>query len=1102
MLSVFLKLFVFFSISFNFYFIIRFLKKHLKYLLSIFFILFCMQSSAQNEILIKYIDTLNLHFKEKSKTPDTLFPNVHTAKTVINQIPKKNKNTYNLRYEKKSILDTLIEANNTYKNTKTPIEFTGKVLRNYTIVDLPELFYKDNAKSNIKYTDIAHGFFSNSIFDINQTSDGKIWFVSEFEGIAAYNGRKLSVFDKLSGLPSDITNCSHIDSEERLWIGTSNGICYIHENQIYTSNQSLEVNVLSITEDKSGNIWFGTFRNGLFRIENDTLIKINKKYIKGFQVNALHADKDGNLWIGTNNFCVAKYDKTKFTNYMFYPKRDEDVCIEIHENETGLWLSFFDKPLVVLKNNQFYECYFNKYTISRSFNITQNSQGMWLADYRTGLYRFDNERNKAFLYDESNGISTSFIFEVFTDNNNNVWVGSLNEGIYRIDNQAFTENDRETETPVLFINQIKTVGENIWYLPVGNTLTKETKNFFYQYHNVETPKVGQLRYYTDAEFVGNDSAWFTTFGQGLMFITPQNYKFYIFDTDNYFSNVSTFDNQEFWFIAFNKGLVKYKENNFTLLNETCGLQSNKINYIMHDNQNRVWAATEKNGVNIIHNQCIAKIDTSDGLSDNRINYIFQDSKDLFWIGTEKGVSIIKNNKISSITKHNGIISNNIKSIVEDNFGNIWLSTNLGISKLTKTDTNHLLIKNYGNSYGLFMNDFFSLSILLNNNKLIFGKREHFVTYNSDIDNFQTAAPILNFDKIIYNSDTIFNPIVTHQQLFEVEAGNYFHAAFTGILWNAKNSLNYAYFLINSDNDTILTGKPASNYLQIGNVKPGKYKLIIQVQNSDGKSDCKIIYIKFLPYWWQTVWAFIGLLFIVSIFVVTIIKIATYRQKVYQRTLENEVSIKTSELIEKNQINETLLSEVHHRVKNNMQKISSLIHLNLDFIEGENKKNILLEIDLRLNTMALVHEMLYSKPNFELIPLNKYIEELATSIDNTLNTDNLKINYVFDIPAITLNISNAINLGMFTNEAITNAIKYAFNDTENPEIRIKLFSNNKDYIFSIKDNGKGIEGNKKSAENSLGLKLFDIFARQLDAELKINSKNGTEVKLIIPFKNLL
>lgn len=285
--------------------------------------------------------------------------------------------------------------------------------------------------------------------------------MSEFEGIAFYNGRKLSVLNRLSGLPSDVTNCSFLDSKQRLWIGTGNGICYIHENQIYTSDTLLDVNVLSITEDKNGNIWFGTFRKGLFRIENDTLLKINENLVKGFQINALHSDKAGNIWVGANNFCVTKYDYTQFENYIFYPNRDEGVCIEIHENEAGLWLSFFDKPLVVLKENQFHECYFNNSTMSRIFNITQNAHGTWFADYRTGLYRVDIEQNKSFHFKNNSGISTSFIFDVFADNNNNIWVGSLNEGIYRVGNLAFSENNSETQIPVLFTNEIKTTKNSI-----------------------------------------------------------------------------------------------------------------------------------------------------------------------------------------------------------------------------------------------------------------------------------------------------------------------------------------------------------------------------------------------------------------------------------------------------------------------------------------------------------------------------------------------------------------------------------------------------------------------------------------------------------------
>lgn len=129
--------------------------------------MFCYQIQAQNITSFQYSDTLILDFKKLSKTPDTLVPQIYHAKTVVKQIPKKEPNTYNLRYEKLSILDTIIETENSYQNIKTPIKFSGNEIKNQTITDLPQFFFKDNAKSNIKYSDISHGFFSNSIFDIN-----------------------------------------------------------------------------------------------------------------------------------------------------------------------------------------------------------------------------------------------------------------------------------------------------------------------------------------------------------------------------------------------------------------------------------------------------------------------------------------------------------------------------------------------------------------------------------------------------------------------------------------------------------------------------------------------------------------------------------------------------------------------------------------------------------------------------------------------------------------------------------------------------------------------------------------------------------------------
>jgi len=222
------------------------------------------------------------------------------------------------------------------------------------------------------------------------------------------------------------------------------------------------------------------------------------------------------------------------------------------------------------------------------------------------------------------------------------------------------------------------------------------------------------------------------------------------------------------------------------------------------------------------------------------------------------------------------------------------------------------------------------------------------------------------------------------------------------------------------------------------------------------------------------------------------------QKVQERT--HEINQKKAEIEKENKIKDTLIGEIHHRVKNNLQTVSSLIYMQLRGIENDFARKNLVDIQVRINSMALVHEMLYSDNNFENISIEKYIYELVQTIDKMINNNKRNIDFQIQTDNLQLSISRSVSIGMFTSELISNSIKYAFEGIENPSISIKLTNTQEFVYYEISDNGIGFK-TEQNTKNSLGMKLIDIFARQLKAQLEIQSNNGVKVKLTIPKSNL-
>jgi two-component sensor histidine kinase len=194
--------------------------------------------------------------------------------------------------------------------------------------------------------------------------------------------------------------------------------------------------------------------------------------------------------------------------------------------------------------------------------------------------------------------------------------------------------------------------------------------------------------------------------------------------------------------------------------------------------------------------------------------------------------------------------------------------------------------------------------------------------------------------------------------------------------------------------------------------------------------------------------------------------------------------------------ELLLQEIHHRVKNNLQVISSLLDLQSQYIKEKETLEVFRESQKRVKSMALVHEQLYQSKNFSQINFADYLKNLTSYLFNAypINTDKIKLK--LNIEDANLNINTAIPCGLIICELVSNALKYAFPTSINGTIHIIFYSNfDKNFTLIIRDDGIGFNQNiDLNNVKSLGLKLVSLLANQLEATLEFNSTAGTKVCL--------
>lgn len=196
--------------------------------------------------------------------------------------------------------------------------------------------------------------------------------------------------------------------------------------------------------------------------------------------------------------------------------------------------------------------------------------------------------------------------------------------------------------------------------------------------------------------------------------------------------------------------------------------------------------------------------------------------------------------------------------------------------------------------------------------------------------------------------------------------------------------------------------------------------------------------------------------------------------------------------------EMLLKEIHHRVKNNLQVITSLLNLQSQYIKDKKTADIFKESQNRIKTMALIHEKLYQSKDLARIDFSEYISNLTRYLFQSYGVNASIIDLKINVDNVLLDVDMAIPCGLIINELISNSLKYAFPPGEKGEIGIDFNTKNNKFILIVWDNGIGIPDNIDFQNTeSLGLQLVCILTEQLGGTIELNKSLGTKFKITFP-----
>jgi two-component sensor histidine kinase len=224
-----------------------------------------------------------------------------------------------------------------------------------------------------------------------------------------------------------------------------------------------------------------------------------------------------------------------------------------------------------------------------------------------------------------------------------------------------------------------------------------------------------------------------------------------------------------------------------------------------------------------------------------------------------------------------------------------------------------------------------------------------------------------------------------------------------------------------------------------------------------------------------------------------------RRELFERQMaEKELLASDQRLRQSLSEKEALLKEIHHRVKNNLQIVSSLLYLQEDAMQDPKGVEILRESQNRVKSMALIHEQLYGTDNLAKIDFGRYVYSLTANLFDAYGIDPACLRLKINADDISLGVDMAVPCGLIVNELVSNAIKHAFpNHTGGTiEIMIRMVSTGQMEIV-VADDGVGLETPSPNPDStSLGLRLIDTLTTQLDGKLSVETDNGTRFGILI------
>lgn len=877
-----------------------------------------------------------------------------------------------------------------------------------------------------------------SIYKIEESRDGRIWFATYGAGIFVYNQHSLKQLTVEDGLSSNYVWDFYFSKDGPVWVGTHNGISILHIDEknegslIDTVTDTAKIGghaVYDILKDSDGALWFATNHGVTVRTNKESKIisEINNTPL-GYTYSIVE-DKEGNIWFGTAEKGIYRqFDDNKFyhiteknglsSNYIFTLYKDRNSNIWVGTNEDGVNLykgdAFVTIPAPANRRNWS--------VLSLSGTTTGE---LWVGTDGHGLWKMPVNRHN--VQARQAGLEGREVWVIEKRKNGNLLLLMGDNHILEYDGVSFENFNKKIGlipapfTVDLFVDSQK----RIW---IG------TDEGLYLVKN------GAITKFTTKEGLADNLIWEITEHHG-----------------------------QIW-IATDKGLSIFDNGTFKNLTTADGLVDNLVSTVIKGRQNKMWIGTAA-GISLLRRNpqsrsvTVQNIDANDGLPLTDIQLLQIDKNGLLWQGTNGGLQVFNTN------------------LAQDNrplkVGWFPLDNSNGLEfahKAVFTDSHDIIW--FGSTGGL---------VSFNPDKFKFPARGPHARITGLKINFQTEINLRPTTESNYGFGR-------HQTEFQYDQDD-LAFQFSALNFKDPDQVQYRYRLKGFTNkwSEITTARQA----QYTNLEPRGYAFEVQASNKYGVWGTTAVFaFSITPPFWNTYWFY--LLSVCLIAGMGYMVFTSWLHYTQANNLKNLVDEKTQKLQRALREKEILIKEIHHRVKNNLAVISGMFELQLDHVENERAGHILRESQRRVLSISMIHEKLYQNKSLSEINFNKYITELVEIIAYSFSHLDQEISTRVEVDeGLMLSLDQGIPCGLIINEVVSNAYEHAFNRQETGNIDIILSAAGQTVTLIIKDNGTGMKNFDLAAtRDSLGITLVHTLTQQLEGRLDIDSSSqGTTVTVI-------